>query len=104
MFNSLAYLSFAIALVNGRSLRRQAAAGSVGMQPIPSSPPADNTFSDGGKMIMNFTTLEGAPNDDNGIYGNRDIDIPFGRLYGGNLMFFPETEQNNNITNTDLWT
>ena len=102
MFNSFVYLSLAIALVNGRSLRRQAA-GSVGVQPYPSSAPPDNSFSDGGKPLIGEPT-DGAPNDDNGIYGNRDIDIPFGRLYGGNLIFFPQSEQNNPSDNTDHWT
>ena len=103
MFNSFVYLSLAIALVNGRSLRRQAAAGSVGVQPYPSTAPADNTFSNGAKLLAGEPP-QGAPNDDNGIYGNRDIDIPFGRLYGGNLMFFPQSEQNNPTDNTDHWT
>jgi hypothetical protein len=37
------------------------------------------------------------------MYGPRDFDLPFYRLYGGNLKYFPAGELNTPTGNGDVW-
>lgn len=52
--------------------------GDPPMQVIPTTAKADNTFSNGAPMIAGSTTTDETPPE---VYGNRTIDLPFGRLY-----------------------
>ena len=58
--------------------------GDPGLQDIPSTGKADNTFSNGAPDSTNFPSSDATPP---AVYGNRTIDLPFGRLYVRNLRF-----------------
>lgn len=68
---------------------------------IPATAPPDDSFYNGAPILPGQPPEE-PPNDDS-VFGARDIDIPFGKLYGGNLKFFPKGEQNTPDQNTDKW-
>ena len=86
MLLDLASLLLAASLVSGASIPRQDAdilaprqdSGDPGFQDIPTKAQADNTFNNGAKMSISFPTTAAVPP---AIYGNRKLDIPFGRLY-----------------------
>ena len=58
--------------------------GDPGLQDIPSTGKADNTFSNGLPDAANFPKSDATPP---AVYGNRTIDLPFGRLYVRTLRF-----------------
>lgn len=60
-------------LLNARQV-----SGNPGLQVIPTTAKPDNTFSNGAPMIAGPNTTDETPPD---VYGNRTIDLPFGRLY-----------------------
>ena len=76
----------AASLASGASIPRQVPdilnarrdSGDPGLQAIPTTAKPDNTFSNGAAMIAGSTTTDETPPE---IYGNRTIDLPFGRLY-----------------------
>ena len=86
MLLDLASLLLAASLVSGASIPRQDAdilaarqdSGDPDFQKIPTKAQPDNTYNNGAKMSISFPTTAAVPD---AIYGNRKLDIPFGRLY-----------------------
>lgn len=80
----------AASLASGASIPRQDPdildarqdTGDPGLQVIPTTAKPDNTFSNGAAMIAGSTTTDETPPE---VYGNRTIDLPFGRLYVRNF-------------------
>ena len=58
--------------------------GDPGLQDIPSTGKADNTFSNGLADATRWPDSDATPP---AVYGNRTIDLPFGRLYVRTLVF-----------------
>ena len=90
MLLDLASLVLAASLASGASIPRQDSdilnarqdSGDPGLQEIPTSAKPDNTFSNGAPMVAGWNaSTETAP----AVYGNRTIDLPFGRLYVCNV-------------------
>lgn len=52
--------------------------GDPGLQDIPTSAKPDNTFSNGAAMTASWPASDATPPS---VYGNRTMDLPFGRLY-----------------------
>ncbi|MCJ1478382.1 hypothetical protein MMC13_007062 [Lambiella insularis] len=73
-----------------------------GVQTVPASAKADNTFSNGAAEIIGGFPYEDGTIPD--LYQPREIDIPFARLFHGNLMMFPEGQLNQPGFNTDQYT
>ena len=92
-FTNLAYAQFLV------SLAVHVLAQDPGFQHIPTSAKAPGTFSDGGPPLIGEPDMTDDPIPD--IYGPRDIDLPFYRLYHGNMMFFPTGQLNTADKNTD---
>ena len=97
MLFSIASLLAVTVLVDGLVVRRQ----DPGFQTVPSTGKADNTFNNGAPLLA-------AEPPDTGdippaIYGARDIDLPFGRLYHGNAKFFSAGQLNTPTGNADQW-
>ena len=92
MLLDLTSLVLAASLASGASIPRQDPdvlyarqdSGDPGLQDIPSTGKADNTFSNGLGDSTNFPTSDATPP---AVYGNRTIDLPFGRLYVRTLVF-----------------
>lgn len=85
MLLDLTLLLLAASLASGASIPRQDTDTLVtrqdpGLQDIPTTAKADNTFSNGGPQIIRWKDSTETPPS---IYGNRTIDLPFGRLYVG---------------------
>lgn len=86
MLLDLALLLSAASLATGASIPRQDPdilsarqdSGDPGLQDIPTTAKPDNTFSNGAAMIAGSGTTNETPPE---VYGNRTIDLPFGRLY-----------------------
>ena len=108
MFLSLGLLTLLASIATAAIVPRQAsnatsggAAGGGAGQSVPAQVNADNQFSNGAPQ------LTGEPPDNAGtpgpVYGARDIDIPFNRLYHGNISFFPKGQLNSPDSNTDVW-
>lgn len=103
-----ALLLLTASLASGASIPRQDPgildarqdSGDPGLQEIPTSAKPDNTFSNGAAMIAGSNTTDETPPP---VYGNRTIDLPFGRLYHGNMKFFPKGQLNSAADDTDLW-
>ena len=72
-----------------------------GLQSIPTTAKADNTFNNGAPQLVGEPPQTSDPVPD--VYGVRSIDLPFGRLYHGNLMFFPSGQLNTPDRNVDQW-
>ena len=72
------------------------------MQDIPSTAPADNQFNNTQPHLVTMPPLEESHPDDS-IYGVRDIDLPFGRLYHGNMKYFAPGQLNKPGAWTDDW-
>lgn len=72
-----------------------------GMQDIPSSGKADNTFSNGAKQLVGLpeVSTETPP----AVYGAREIDLPFSRLFHGNMKFFSKGQYNTPDGIRDKW-
>ncbi|MCJ1477098.1 hypothetical protein MMC13_005769 [Lambiella insularis] len=70
-------------------------------QAVPQTPKAPGTFSNGAAcLIAEPPLVDDIPDE---IYGARPIDIPFFRLYHGNINFFPAGQLNTPTANRDLW-
>ncbi|CAF9921325.1 hypothetical protein IMSHALPRED_005148 [Imshaugia aleurites] len=109
MLFNLALLVSTASLASSASIPRQDPdilsvrqdSGNPGLQDIPTKAKPDNTFSNGAAMIAGYsTTTDEMPPE---VYGNRTIDLPFGRLYHGNMKFFPAGQLNSPTSDTDLW-
>ena len=98
MLLDLASFLLAASLASSASIPRQDSnilntrqdSGDPGLQDIPTTAKPDNTFSNGAAMIAGSTTTDETPPE---VYGNRTIDLPFGRLYvrnSGNHVPFHE--------------
>lgn len=73
-----------------------------GVQIVPDTAKAPNTFSNGQAQVTSeypYST-EPIPN----LYQPRNIDIPFGRMFHGNITMFPQGQLNDPKSNTDQWT
>ena len=69
---------------------------------IPTTPKPPGTFSNGAPL------LQGEPPQDTitpipAVYGTSSIDLPFFRLYHGNMIFFPPSQLNTPKGITDTW-
>lgn len=90
MLLGLASLLSAASLASGASIHRRDPdilnarqdSGDPGLQTIPTSAKPDNTFSNGAPMIAGPPTTSDIPPP---VYGNRTLDLPFGRLYVRNF-------------------
>ena len=86
MLLDLTSLLLAASLTSGASIPRQDAdvlyarqdSGDPGLQDIPSTGKPDNTFSNGKPDSAHWDDSTETPP---AVYGNRTIDLPFGRLY-----------------------
>ena len=86
MLLDLTSLILAASLASGASIPRQDSdilsarqdSGDPGLQDIPTTAKPDNTFSNGAAMTANWPASDLTPP---AVYGNRTIDLPFGRLY-----------------------
>lgn len=87
----LAYLSLTSAAV----LRR----AEPGFQEVPATGQPDNTFYNGQPMRVGLPVDGSDPVPD--VYGARSIDLPFGRLYHGNMKFFSKGQLNTPDQDTD---
>lgn len=85
------------AIANGAALQRR----DPGFQSIPSTGQKDNTFNNGAAARTGEPPDTSDPPPD--IYGARSIDLPFYRLYSGNMKFFPEGQLNTPDQNTDVY-
>ena len=97
MRSSLPTLLSAVALAHSAAINPRSPDGAA--QNIPNTAPTK--FSDGAAPET------GEPPQDDatpvpGIYGARDIDLPFYRLYHGNLKFFPPGQLNTPDKGTDV--
>ncbi|KAI4208792.1 MAG: hypothetical protein LQ349_009628, partial [Xanthoria aureola] len=78
-----------------------------GLQDVPNEPKAVNTFSNGHSQDNNGfdwgwdANKKPFPIPD--LYQPRDIDIPFGRMYHGNISFFGYGQYNDPTDNTATW-
>ena len=72
-----------------------------GMQTIPTTGKADNTFNNGAPLLAAEPPASGDTPPD--IYGARTVDLPFYRLYQGNANFFSPGQLNTPTGNTDQW-
>ena len=72
------------------------------MQNVPSNAPADNQFNNSQPQLVRMPDLSNDHPDDS-IYGTRDIDLPFGRLYHGNMKYFAPGQLNTPTDMTDQW-
>jgi len=88
----------AASLASGAVIRR----GDPTTQEIPTKAKADNTFSNGKPNLASEvpTVAATSPTD---IYGVRPIDLPFGRLYHGDMKFFSAGQLNSPDGLTDKW-
>lgn len=86
MFFDLTSLIMAASLASGAFIPHQDPeilsarqdSGDPGLQDIPTSAKPDNTFSNGAAMTASWPASDATTP---AVYGNRTIDLPFGRLY-----------------------
>lgn len=93
------FLLAAASLASGAVLRR---ANPTLTQDIPTKAKPDNTFSNGKPMLGSEIPTTAAVPPTN-IYDARPIDLPFGRLYHGDMKFFRAGELNSPDGITDGW-
>ena len=97
MLSVLVSILSAASVGHSSVIRRQ----DPGMQQIPTTAKADNTFNNGAPQLNaeppQVTDTPPA------VYGARSVDLPFGRLYHGNMMFFPSGELNTPNGYKDQW-
>lgn len=79
------------------AIRRQ----DPGLQSYPASAPAPGSFSNGMPLLVGIPPV--VADIPPAIYGPRSVDLPFNRLYHGNLKFFRAGELNTLDKNTDVW-
>jgi len=96
MHSSFSFLA-AASLASGAVIRRR----DPPMQEFPAQAKADNTFSNGKSYVASGPTVDATPATD--IYGVRNIDLPFGRLYHGDMKFFSAGQLNSPDGITDKW-
>lgn len=73
-----------------------------GLQSVPDNGKADNTFNNGAAQVNSGFPFSSdlAPD----LYQPREIDIPFGWMFHGNLSMFPSSQLNSGgYLNTDSW-
>lgn len=70
-------------------------------QSIPTTSQPDNTFNNGKERLNREPDV--VPDIPSAVYGARSIDIPFGRLYHGNLKYFKQGQLNTPDGITDRW-
>lgn len=108
MLLDLTSLILAASLASGASIPRQDSdilntrqnSGDPGLQDIPTTAKPDNTFSNGAAMTASWSASDETPP---AVYGNRTIDLPFGRLYVRNFRLHvpflaPSLEPSDNRT------
>lgn len=86
MLLDLASLLLTASLASGVSIPRRdpdvlyarQTTGDPPFQEIPTTAKPDNTFSNGANIVAGIPSGDDTPPD---VYGNRTIDLPFGRLY-----------------------
>ena len=97
MLSVLVSFLSAASLGHSSVIRRQ----DPGMQQIPTTAKADNTFNNGAPQLnAEPPQVSDTPP---AVYGARSVDLPFGRLYHGNMMFFPSGQLNTPAGITDQW-
>lgn len=98
---SYLYLSLFVASLTSTSVIPRQALNRGPMQAIPAKAQADNTFHNGAPQLVS----EPPPSKDTPptVYGARDIDLPFNRLYHGNMKFFAEGQMNTPSGKKDVW-
>ena len=84
-------------IASGSILRRQ----DPGFQSIPATGKADGTFNNGAPMLAAEPPMTSDTPPD--IYGARSVDLPFYRLFHGNLKFFSAGQLNTPTGITDQW-
>ena len=111
MYSSTLVTLYAASLVNGMIIFRQNGAPDPGdatlptdpgVQAVPASAKPDNTFSNGAAEIIGGFPYDSGTIPD--LYQPREIDIPFGCQFHGDLMMFPEGQLNQPGFNTDEYT
>lgn len=111
-FSSLLNLIASCALVaraddGPANLGMPTALSGQGLQDVPNEPKAVNTFSNGHPQDNDGfgwgwdANKKPLPIPD--LYHPRDIDIPFGRMYHGNISFFGYGQYNDPTDNTATW-
>ena len=91
-------------LANGAAVgprQAETSATAIGMQAIPSGAPATQNFSSGAPQLNAEPPVTG--DTPPALYGTRKIDIPFYRLYHGNINFFSKGQLNTPDQDTDVW-
>ena len=73
-----------------------------GLQSVPDTAKAPNTFSNGQAQVTSEYPYSTDPIPS--LYQPRDIDIPFGRMFHGNISMFPQGQLNDPTSKTDQWT
>jgi len=110
LFSLVVSLSSVACLASGSVLRRDTPEvfptgpshpTDPGMQSIPATGKADNTFNNGAPMLAKEP--DGTDQIPPAIYGARDTDLPFGRLYHGNAKFFSAGQLNTPTGIHDKW-
>ena len=97
MLSLLVSILSAASVGHSSIIRRQ----DPGMQQIPTTAKADNTFNNGAPQLNSEPPqVSDTPP---AVYGARSVDLPFGRLYHGNMMFFSSGELNTPTGDTDQW-
>lgn len=93
----------AASVANGAILRRARPTSPIVTlgQDIPTNAKPDNTFSNGKPNLASEPPT--VPDVPSKIYGARDIDLPFGRLYHGDIKFFSAGQLNTPHGKTDKW-
>lgn len=110
MFSFFCLSIYAASHVAGTVIPRQngapdpgdATVSDPGLQKIPTTAKPDNTFSNGkAEIIGGFPYDTGSIPD---VYQPRDLDIPFGRQFHGDLMMFRQGQLNDPSRNTGEYT
>ena len=73
-----------------------------GLISVPDQARAPNTFSNGQPQVTAEYPYSTDPIPD--LYQPRGIDIPFGRMFHGNMTMFPQGQLNDPSSDTDQWT
>ena len=94
-------LALVAASIASGAVIRPRAGGDPPFQDIPTSAQPDNTFNNGAKMGLMPPENSALPIPE--VYGARKIDLPFSRLYHGNMKFFPAGQLNTPDKFTDAW-
>jgi len=98
---SYVYVSlFAASLASTSVIPRQAPNPGP-MQAIPAKAKAPNTFHNGAPELVAEPPASGEIPP--AVYGARDIDLPFNRLYHGNMKYFAAGQLNSPTGIQDVW-